>query len=294
MKTLIIKLGALGDVVRTTVVLRELKGEICWLTKSNASDLLRSDKISKVYFYEKINPHTLANEEFDLVISLDEEKEALDIISLLKFKRLIGIYRDEHGQVVYTPESAYWFDMSLSSRFGKKKADALKLKNKKSVPQILIEMLGKKFTGQEYDLGVKPESDHRAIGLIDVVTSVWPNKAWHGYASLKESLKKSGKQVVVLGMKPTLAEHIDEINKCGVIVCGDTLGLHIALALKKQVVALFNCTSPDEIYDYRRMKKIVSPLYKECFYKKDHDPKVISSIPVETVYKEVMKIANGS
>ncbi len=36
MKILIIKLGALGDVVRTTVLLNELDGEIHWLTSQLA------------------------------------------------------------------------------------------------------------------------------------------------------------------------------------------------------------------------------------------------------------------
>ena len=36
MKFLIIKLGADGDVVRTTTLLRSLKGQITWVTAANA------------------------------------------------------------------------------------------------------------------------------------------------------------------------------------------------------------------------------------------------------------------
>jgi len=47
MKTLICKKGALGDVVRTTILLRELEGEIYWLSQKSAEPLLRSKKIKK-------------------------------------------------------------------------------------------------------------------------------------------------------------------------------------------------------------------------------------------------------
>ena len=40
MKNLIIKLGALGDVLRTTPLLHILQGDIYWITKKEAIPLL--------------------------------------------------------------------------------------------------------------------------------------------------------------------------------------------------------------------------------------------------------------
>ena len=45
MKTLIIKLGALGDVVRTTCILHSLKGDIYLATKENAASVPPTDLI---------------------------------------------------------------------------------------------------------------------------------------------------------------------------------------------------------------------------------------------------------
>ena len=42
MKTLIIKRGATGDVVRTTTLLHILSGEIYWITDENNSTLLET------------------------------------------------------------------------------------------------------------------------------------------------------------------------------------------------------------------------------------------------------------
>ncbi|MBT96619.1 MAG: glycosyltransferase family 9 protein [Candidatus Pacearchaeota archaeon] len=292
MKILIIKLGALGDVVRTTVLLSELIGEIYWLSKTNAGDLLNSSKISRKYFIESNKDLSkLQGEDFDLVISLDEEKEVLEIVKKIKTKRLIGVYLDSNENINYTKESSYWFDMSLSSKFGKKRADELKKENIKSVPQILIEMIGKRWRGQEYDIGIIPEKLEKVkgnIGLINICTGIWPNKAWNGYETLKRKLEETYR-VKFLEIKGTLKEHIDEINNCELVVCGDTLGMHLALALKKKLVILFNCTPPQEIYGYNKAIKIPGPLLEKYLYKRSKDIEAISAIKVDDVYCRVIK-----
>jgi heptosyltransferase II len=294
MKTLIIKLGALGDVMRTTVLLNVIDGEIYWLTKKDAEDLLRSKKIKRRFFVDSGQDVEEMNSiKFDRVISLDEEPKALDILKSLSYDEIVGIFSDNNGKIDYTDDSKYWFDMSLSSKFGKRRADELKKLNRKSVPQILIEMLGFKWKGQEYDLGIIPRDISKKIGIIKISTGVWQNKQWTGYDTLFHKLKDEGFEVSFLGIRRTIGEHIEDINRCGVVVCGDTLGMHIALALKKKVVALFNCTSPDEIYGYERMTKIISPFYDKYFYVKELREEAISAIGVGEVYLAVKKALKG-
>ena len=68
MKNLIVNLGPNGDIVRTTVLLRELEGEVYWLTKSKYSELLKSDKISEKFFVDEENSLSKLKEmSFDLV-----------------------------------------------------------------------------------------------------------------------------------------------------------------------------------------------------------------------------------
>lgn len=293
-KTLIVKLGALGDVVRTTVLLRAFDGEIYWLSQRNAADLLSSDKISRTFFIDDGGDLAfLKSTNFDLIINLDEDLEALRLIRNLKTKSFVGVFLNGRNRIDYTQDSGYWYDMSLVSKLGKEKADELKKKNRLSVPEILLGMLGKKFSGEEYDIGAKAKKSKGVIGLIDVSSGLWPNKDWHGYAALCPLLEQEGYRTKFLGMRKTVKEHIDDINNCELIVCGDTLGMHIALALKKKVVALFNCTSPYEIHDYGRLKKVTSPLYEEAFYKKERVVEVIHSIPVQDVYRAVMDMLAG-
>ena len=56
MKTLIIKFGASGDVVRTTTVLHLLQGEVDWITSDlNASLLNGISKITRVITQSEID-----------------------------------------------------------------------------------------------------------------------------------------------------------------------------------------------------------------------------------------------
>ncbi len=291
MKTLIIKTAALGDVLRTTILLNEINGEVYWITPKNASDLLNSHKIKrKIFIEDSQDVESLFNINFDLVLSLEEDVELLKIVSKIKTKKLIGLFVKD-GKVDYTEQGREWFDMSLSSKYGKEKADLLKKNNRKSHNQMFIEMLGKDFVGQEYDLGyVGKKSSNKNIGIIDRCGKVWPSKNWSGYSELKEMLANEGFNVINLSERNSIKEHIDDINNCELIVCGDTLGMHIALALKKKVVSLFNCTSPYEIYDYKRMTKIVSPLYEKFFYTKELNEELIKSIKVRDVFDAVKKL----
>ena len=47
-----------------------------------------------------------------------------------------------------------------------------------------------------------------------------------------------------------LYDYFEWINSCKVLLSQDSLGIHIALALKKQIIGLFGSTDPREIYLY--------------------------------------------
>ena len=69
MRILIIRLGATGDVVRTTALLNVLKGEIQWLTYDHNIILLQDlSEISRLIPWSK--NEILNNAQYDLVINL--------------------------------------------------------------------------------------------------------------------------------------------------------------------------------------------------------------------------------
>lgn len=146
-KILIIKLGALGDVLRTTCILpglhqKYLDARIFWLTADNAACLLEGNPlIDTVIQMEELALATLKKDTYDLVINLDDEKAACSLAATLQTKQLFGAY-DRDGQTHYTSDSSNWFNLSLISTFGKEQADKLKRLNRKSYPNLLFQALG--------------------------------------------------------------------------------------------------------------------------------------------------------
>lgn len=150
MKILVIKLGAIGDVIRTTSILPGLKArykncKIDWVAKKSSYDILKNNKlIDKIYLIGK----DILNKKYDLVISLDDDYEACELASKINSKRLIGAYLMANEKT-YTDDSSLWFGMGLISRFGKQKADSLKAKNKKTYQKIMYRILGLDYKKQE-------------------------------------------------------------------------------------------------------------------------------------------------
>src|SRR5262245_21576484 len=142
MNILIVKQGALGDVVRTSYFATPLRCKygpdlrLFWIAAPAAAPLIVN------------NPHIhfittgfddIKHEKFDIVYSLDDEQETLTDVAELQARRLVGAYIRE-GHIVYSDDSAAWFDMGLRSRFGKARADELKKLNLRGHAEIFAEI----------------------------------------------------------------------------------------------------------------------------------------------------------
>ena len=74
MSVLIIKLGATGDVVRTTPLLRRLDGPISWIpARKNLALLEGIDREVRCVSWE--NRKRVADVAYDLVINLEDDRE---------------------------------------------------------------------------------------------------------------------------------------------------------------------------------------------------------------------------
>lgn len=290
---LVIKIGALGDVLRTTPALSVLRGGVTWVTSEAAAPLLAGNPLIERLYCNGHYPDSLLDEEFDLVVNLEDDVSAATLASKIKTKRLIGAYLRE-GNLVYTESASEWFDMSLISRFGKKRADEVKMNNRRTYQEFLFSMLGDRFEGEEYllTMPLKTIPTPNLVGLEIRTGEVWPMKRWNKFEALAHRLTKAGFKLKTFQQRDRLEEYVDDINECEYIVCGDTLAMHLGLALRKRVVAIFTCTSPHEIDDYGRMIKVISPLWKEYFYRRDFDPAPAEAISVESVFEAVMAIAD--
>ncbi|MBU1125811.1 MAG: hypothetical protein KKC84_07275, partial [Candidatus Omnitrophica bacterium] len=291
---LIIKLGALGDVVRTTPLLRVLQAEVYWVTHRQAIPLLPASGfgLSGIFDIEEARER-LSSFSFDIVLSLDEAPQAARLASTVTKRMLIGCYEDASGKISYTQSSSEWFDMGLASQRGKEEADRLKKKNTRSYQDIIFSMFNKTFEAQEYVLNpaftqnISPVP--KTIGIESRAGSRWPSKRWDRYEQLGTRLRQEGLSVRFFEQRATLAEYIEDIKGCDLVVTGDTLVLHIALAFKIKTIGIFTCTSAAEIYDYGRLSKIKSPLWERAFYRNEYIPEAVEAISLEEVYAVVAK-----
>jgi len=332
---LIIKIAALGDVLRTTCILAGLHEKypnvkISWLTSASAVCLLEDNPlIEKVIPIETTAVVHLKENSYDLVISLDDEPGACNLASDVKTKKLFGAYRSGEG-ILYTPDSADWFNMSLISTLGKDEADKQKKANQRSYPDILFDALKIRSGKPSLHLGQDDwafakrfrqsclEHNSIKIGLNTGAGNRWQLKRLgvSKTVDLANELSRSAdRQILVFGGPEELVRNQEIIAKascpivdtgtnnsirqlsalvglCDVLVTSDSLALHIASALGIATVSFFGPTSAAEIKLFTRGEKVESPLSCVCCYKRfcDFSPNCMDVISTDQISQAVEKL----
>lgn len=285
---LILKLGASGDVVRTTPVLRRLSGVITWLTAAKNRSLvegLRAD-LHCVSWEER---EAIRGRDYDLVINLEDTMEAAEVLRTCRRARMFGAYLDGSKTLRYTDDSSGWFDLGLISVHGRRMADQLKVENRRTYQELLFEGLGFPFQGEPYLVPDAPGTGLQGdVAIATEAGSVWPMKNWAYYAELQRRLEAAGLKVNRLPIRSSLLEHLGDVQGHRCLVSGDSLPMHLALGSQIRCVTLFTCTSPWEIHDYGIQTKLVSPLLVDFFYQRGFDPRATTAISVEEVFRAVL------
>ncbi len=328
-KILVIKFDALGDVLRTTAILPSLRkrfpeAQITWLSRSNAADIFRHNSYVD-RFWSMEDPATLAKlslEEFDLMVHPDASSASAYYAGLSKAKVKKGFSIDSKGCVLpINKEAAEWFELGAF--------DNLKKQNRKPYQQVIHEIAGLPYEKSEIvieltdaeRLFAKQFYDTRALNKFDFIVGLntgaggrWKYKKWtlQGYKDLIRALSQKyrcgillyggheeiernkqlsvmGQNVIDTGTNNSLREFFALISLSDIVVTGDTMALHTAAALKKQVICLFGPTSANEIEDYGRIIKVQPALDCLVCYKMDCDfvPNCMDSISVQMVMEAV-------
>ena len=188
--------------------------------------------------------------------------------------------------------------LSISSNHG------LKKDNKRFLQELLFEMVDSRWNGEDYILGYKPKTQETFdIGFNIFVGEKWPTKAWNKekWDVLEKMLKEKGLSVTRQDQQSeeilnNLHSYIDWINSAKIIVTADTLGLHLAFALKKKVLGLFGPISANEIHFYGQGKAILpepAPHCLPCFSRTcERGRNCMEDISPETIYKEINSLLN--
>lgn len=282
-KICIIKLDGMGDVLRTTPILwRFQDDDVIWITKEASFPLLGNNSfIKRIIAISNISD--VEDFVFDELYNFDEDKKACLLATKIRAEKKKGYGFKDGSYFPFDSDSRYAHELS--------KSDELKFKlNKKTYQQIIFEMAGFQWKGEDYILGYKPKNKIQyKVGINYLVGKKFPNKAWPHWKELVDRLDS----VSLQKQFKTLEEYIDWINSCRVVVTSDSLGMHIALALKKKVIILMGSTSWNEIKTYNRGVILTSQVSCSPCYKKNKcniRPSCMDLITPERVYSQIIRL----
>ena len=333
-RVLVIKLGAMGDVLRTTSLLPTLSrhfkaSHITWVTRKESFPLLgRNPFLDTLLETHAETLGRLQIETFDLVINPETTKESAALASIARGKKKRGFGLSPRGTVFsYNNGANEIFRMGLR--------DDLKKQNRKTYEELICQLSDLPYErnfpvlslteeemrwGEEAVLGRRYAKGKPTVGINTGGGTRWPLKRWttEGFIELTKRLsRRSGVQVLLFG-GPAEAEINRQIasrlgrsvidtgcfnpprqfasllNLCDVVVTGDSLALHIGLALHKRMVVLLGPTSEAEIDLYGLGKKITAEIDCLCCYRQAcaRSPNCMEGISIETVYHSVEEQLN--
>ena len=301
-RVLIIKLDAMGDVLRTTALLPALveahpRASITWVTRREARPLLeRNPYITEILDYGEDALLQLRVRTFDRVINLDAGKTSAALASAASGAKKDGFILDVRGYVQPTNAAARkWLEMGVF--------DDLKRQGTRTYQDMMADIVGLSGSPHRYVLQLTEEERGRGMGhlqklgidfsrpVIGLNTGAgrrWELKQWReeGYLELIERVaNKRPAQFMLLGGPEERERHkrltsrssvplIDAgcdnpvrhfaslVGACSLVITGDTLAMHLSLALNCRTIVLFGPTSAHEIELYGLGEKVVPQM--EC------------------------------
>lgn len=290
-KILIVKLGysetldpevgvvpSLGDVLRTTPILIALKekysdASISWLVSEEAKPLLLNNPlIDRVLVWNSFVPFQLMREKFDVLINLEKIPGVCALADMVDAWTKYGFRFDGQLGTFHAYEKGISIiDYIEGKRGGNSRRDHWQ--------KVLIEMLGIKWRKQEYIIGYRPVSVEKYdIGFNFKAGSKWSNKAMplEKWKELESRLSGYGFKVSWQEGFDDIYRYMEWINSCSLLLTHDSLGLHIALALKKKVLALFGPTASREVFFYNSGRAIYPDV--ECEHLPCYKTKCITGL----------------
>ncbi len=240
----------LGDLIRCTVLMECLKNDALWLTDSRSLSLLKwfVDR-TKIITYDDISNYATGKET--RIFNMDNYLPDKEIFGQLDGK-WHGFIRKGMNDVIADNDlircTEPYTDIDCEV----------------SWQEALVRGMGFKWERQDYSSDKLKKNDPvYDVGLNWNVHHEWESKRWphENWKLLEDTLSTDYSVSWQRGLND-FDEYIDWISSCRLIVTCDTLGLHLASALGKKVVAVTGVTDCRE-YPYGRVTH-VKPEIRDC------------------------------
>lgn len=321
-KILIIKLGALGDVIRTTPLLTKFRKlypncHITWVTYS--PDILPKNMIDEIYKLNEVSIYNVSNSTYDIAINLDKELEACNLLKNCNSTEKYG-YITNGIHIAPATEAA---KHKLMTGF----FDNLSKINTKSYLEEIFEICHFNFEKEEYHINLNETlsekwknefsllaTNKKIIGLNTGCGPRWNTRLWEekNWIELAINLREAGFYPVFLGGELehqknvsmascanvhypghySLEEFIAMTNAMDLVVTQVSMMMHIATALKTKMILMNNIFNFHEFELYGR-GEIVSPDKEcHCYYGNScskYEMSCMEHLPVDKVFNSIQK-----
>lgn len=332
-RVLIVHLEALGAVLRSTALLEPIKAKypgchITWVTKKPAPLLLQNlSGIDRILTTTPEDLLALSALDFDVAFVIDKSLAAAGVLRQTRADKVFGFIVDPKtgGILPATTAASELWDIGLS--------DHLKFHvNKKTETQLICEALELPYSRSDYQVSLSAQEAEASqklrnlwapngeyiVGLNTGCAPAIPYKKLtvEFHRQLAERIRKDfGAKVILLGgpedteRNREIAQGLDVVstptekgardgftsmNAVDCVISGDSLGMHMAIALKKWVIAWFGPTCGHEIDLFDRGVKILtkatcSPCWKRSC---DKNPMCYDLVDIEEILNAVQKGMN--
>jgi heptosyltransferase II len=269
---------------------------ITWVTDSPSDQLLRNHpQVDRVLTTSGSDLLCLSALEFDVGFVVDKSLKASGVLKHTKVDMLFGFVADEKTGAIHpvngSAQELWEIGLNNQKKF---------FENKKTEQHLMAEALELgPWNKQEYFLPLSNEekklsADRKlkwqkkwyqpVIGFNTGCSSQIPYKKWTVEFHRKVILKLNQEgfsNLVLLGgpedqernqqisrdlpveQSPTnlgLRDGLASVDACDMVISGDSLGMHLAIARKKYVLAWFGPTCAHEIELYGRGEALISPV----------------------------------
>lgn len=299
---------------------------IYWVTLKIAAPLLYfNEYIDQVFSYDAESILILSQMEFDVVMNVDKSQRSGALLNAVNAKEKLGFGINKNGKIIPVNEGAFYnfqlgmddhLKFKVNQRTGQDYlAETFNLDYELHDYIFNFNDEEKSFIA-DYKSEIGITNSDKVVGFNTGCSNLYPNKKMtiEQHLSLIEKLLDKKKYKIVLVGGPEDSERNNEIyshfkekiintptthgvrrGACyesipDVIITGDSFGMHLAIALKKYVIAWFGLSCWTEIDLYNRGIKLFqkdlfcSPCWKKvCPY----DLECIKLIDLDMIVSEV-------
>jgi len=270
---------------------------IHWLTMKNAAPILSNNQfIDKIFVWDEDDKLVLSQMKYDILLNGDKSFYACAFAGKVTAAEKFGFILNDSGKIIPVNDAAlYNYNMGVDDELKFRKNlksgsqiihETFELEYKKDEYVFSFSAEEKDFI-EKYKEQIKYDRNYLYVGFNTGCSNLFPNKKMtvEQHVKLINDLAQTNEfKILLLGGKEDternlkIHENLDKdiqskviytptnlglrngacfMDVCDIVITGDSFGMHLAIALKKYVIAWFGLSCWNEIELYNCGEKLI-------------------------------------